>query len=110
MGTPTTNQEYAVMEMWSTMLSQYVSAMGTVLVVYDYLLTIQDEVCLILLRLRAVSVCTPFVETPCVARRPEFPQMLVLLESIPHYIFFTILHLLWVVRFCWEVGTLKYYD
>jgi len=56
MGTLTTNQEFAVMEMWSTMLSQYVSAMGIVLVVYDYLLTIQDEVCLILLRLRAVDL------------------------------------------------------
>jgi len=74
----TTNQEYAVMEKWSTTLSQYVSAMGLVLVLYDYLLTIQDEVCLILLRLREVSVYIPFADTPCVARRPEFPKKLVL--------------------------------
>ena len=61
------------------MLSQWVSAVGIVLVLYDYLLTIPDEVCLILLRLRAVSLCITFADAPCVARRPEFPKMLVLL-------------------------------
>ena len=80
MDTITTDQyvEYAVMEIWSTTLSQYVSAVGTVLVLYDYLLTIQDEVCLILLRLWAVSVYLLFADTPCLARRPEFPKKRVL--------------------------------
>jgi len=51
-----TDQAYVVLIAWAHMLTQYVSAMGIVLLLYDCLLTIQDEVCLILLRLEAVSV------------------------------------------------------
>jgi hypothetical protein len=55
---PTTNRAYAVIEKWATTLTQYISAVGIVLVIYDYLLTIRNEVCLIHrhLGLRAVSV------------------------------------------------------
>ena len=36
------------MDMWSTVLTRYAAAMGLVVVLYDYLLTIEDEVCLLL--------------------------------------------------------------
>jgi hypothetical protein len=52
----TTTKAYAMMEKSSTMLLRYVSVIGIVTVVYDYLLTIQDEVFLIFFRLSDVSV------------------------------------------------------
>jgi len=82
MSTTTTDQAIAnaMLEKWSFTLRQYVSAIGIVVVLYDYFLTIPDEVCLTLLRLGAVSsVCSLFADTPCLARRPEFPKKLVLL-------------------------------
>ena len=39
---------YAVMDMWSAQLMRYAAAVGLVVVLYDYLLTIEDEVCLLL--------------------------------------------------------------
>jgi hypothetical protein len=53
---PTTSKAYAMMEKSSTTLSQYISAIGIVTMVYDYVLTIQDEVFLICFHLRDVSV------------------------------------------------------
>ena len=43
-----TEQEFAVLDMWASRLTQYCSAMGMVLVLYDGLLTLTDEVHLIL--------------------------------------------------------------
>ena len=47
------DQAFALLDMWSSKLIQYNSAMGMVVVLYDCLLTIKDEVCLILSHLRA---------------------------------------------------------
>ena len=44
----TTEQALAMLDMWASRLTQYCSAMGLVLVLYDGLLTIKDEVSLIL--------------------------------------------------------------
>jgi hypothetical protein len=46
---PTTEQSMAMLDMWSSKLVQYNAAMGIVLVIYDCLLTLKDEVCLILM-------------------------------------------------------------
>lgn len=78
MDTTTTEQALAVLEMWSTKLTQYVSALGLVVVLYDFLLTMKDEVCLILSHPRAVSIFFLMAGAPCLARRPEFPKSLVL--------------------------------
>jgi hypothetical protein len=78
MNSTTTDQAYAVLEVWSTTLTQHVSAMGIVVVVYDCLLTIQDEVCLMLLLLRAVSVYLLLADTPCLARSTEYHKNVVL--------------------------------
>ena len=53
MGTTTDNLASAVLEMRSTQLVQYFSAMGLVILLYDILLTTEDEVWLVLSRLRA---------------------------------------------------------
>jgi hypothetical protein len=52
--------------------------MGIVLVLYDCLLTIQDEVYLIPWRLMAVSANLLLADTSCLARTPEFSESLVL--------------------------------
>jgi len=52
MDTAASEQAFAVLDLWSSRLIQYHSAMGMALVLYDYLLTIKDEVCMILSRLR----------------------------------------------------------
>lgn len=44
MGTTTDELASAMLEMWSTRLVQYLSAMGLVIVLYDILLTAEDEV------------------------------------------------------------------
>jgi hypothetical protein len=53
MDTTTTDQAFAVLESWTGKLTQYLAAMGLVIVLYDCLLTIRDEVCPTLLCLRA---------------------------------------------------------
>ena len=45
MGTTTLDQARAVLDIWSTRLTRYASAGGLVVVLYDWLLTIEDEVC-----------------------------------------------------------------
>lgn len=52
------NQASVVLDIWTTRLTRYVSATGIVVVLYDWLLTIEDEVCLISSRLRALSQVT----------------------------------------------------
>ena len=42
----TTEQAFAVLDMWASKLTQYLAAVGMVLVLYDGLLTIKDEVSL----------------------------------------------------------------
>ena len=44
----TAEQAFAELEMWASRLTQYFAAMGMVLVLYDGLLTIKDEVYLVL--------------------------------------------------------------
>jgi hypothetical protein len=78
MNITTIDQAQVVLEVWSTTLTQHVSAMGIVLVIYDCLLTMQDEVCLILLRLGAVWVNALLEDTSCLARRPEYHKNVVL--------------------------------
>ena len=53
MDTSTTEQAFAVLDAWTGKLTQYLAAMGMVIVLYDCLLTIRDEVCPTLLCLRA---------------------------------------------------------
>lgn len=53
MGTTSNDLASAVLEMWSTRFVQYFSAMGLVIVLYDILLTMEDEVWLALSCLRA---------------------------------------------------------
>ena len=48
MDTTSTDRAYAMLDMWSAQLTQYAAAVGLVVVLYDYLLTIEDEVCLLL--------------------------------------------------------------
>ena len=72
------DQARVMLDIWSTRLTRYVSATGIVVVLYDWLLTIEDEVCLISLRLRAVSVYFRLAEAPCLAKRSEFTKSLVL--------------------------------
>ena len=79
MGTTTDDLASAVLEMWSTQLVQYFSAMGLVILLYDILLTAEDEVWLVLSRLRAtVSICFLLEDTPCLARTHKCAKSLVL--------------------------------
>ena len=78
MGTTAPDQARAVLDIWSTRLTRYASAGGLVVVLYDWLLTIEDEVRPIFWRLRAVSVYFLLAEAPCLARRPEFTKSPVL--------------------------------
>ena len=70
--------ETAMTDMVAGRLTQYLSAVGVVLVFYDGFLTIQDEVSLILSSLWAVSVYILLVDALCLARTLEFPKSLVL--------------------------------
>jgi hypothetical protein len=45
----TNEQSMPVLDVWASRLVQYTAAMGIVLVIYDCLLTLKDEVCLILM-------------------------------------------------------------
>lgn len=45
MGTTAPDQARIVLDIWSTTLTRYTSAGGLVVVLYDWLLTIEDEVC-----------------------------------------------------------------
>jgi hypothetical protein len=57
-----------VMEVWGATLTRYLSAMGMVILYYDCLLTIEDEVCLIISRFGVCfSVCS--ADAPCLARK-----------------------------------------
>lgn len=64
--------------MWAATLTQYLAAMGMVLVLYDGLLTYEDEVSLIVSCFRAVSIYLLLAGAPRLARTPEFPKNLVL--------------------------------
>ena len=70
----------AMQDAWAIRLRQYFSAMGMVLVLYDSLLTITDEVPSTISRLRAVSVLAYLLlaDAPCLARILQFPKSLVL--------------------------------
>ena len=52
MGTTAPDQARAVLDTWSTRLTRYAAAGGLVVVLYDSLLTIEDEVCPIIWCLR----------------------------------------------------------
>ncbi len=70
--------ETAMEDMMAGKLTQYLSAVGIVLVFYDGFLTLEDEVALILLRLWAVSIYVLLADALCLARALEFPKSLVL--------------------------------
>lgn len=72
----TAEQAFAILDMWASTLTQYLAAMGMVLVLYDGLLTYEDEVTLIILCLKAVSVSVYLLlaGAPRLARTPEFPK------------------------------------
>ena len=78
MDTTAPDQARVVLDIWSTMLTRYLAAAGLVVVLYDCLLTIEDEVCPIFSRRGAVSVYFLLAEAPCLARGPEFTKSLVL--------------------------------
>ena len=89
----TTEQAFAILDMWAATLTQYLAAMGVVLVLYDGLLTYKDEVSLTLSCLRAVSVYILLAGAPRLARTLVFPKSLVLHQSIPSCDCYVILHL-----------------
>lgn len=74
----TAEQAFAILDMWAATLTQYLAAMGMVLVLYDGLLTYEDEVSLIVSCFRAVSIYLLLAGAPRLARTPEFPKNLVL--------------------------------
>ena len=79
MGSTTNDLSSAVLEIWSTRLVQYFSAMGLVILLYDILLTTEDEVWLVLSPLRAiVSFYFLLEDTPCLARTRKCAKSLVL--------------------------------
>jgi hypothetical protein len=79
MNSTTTDQASVVLQRWLNTLTRYVAAAGVVLVLYDCLLTLQDEARLeFFWRLKAASVYSLLADTPCLARNPEFPKSLVL--------------------------------
>jgi hypothetical protein len=55
MDTTTTDQAFAVLDASIGKLTQYLAAMGMVIVLYDCLLTIKDEVCLTFPCVRATA-------------------------------------------------------
>ncbi len=75
--------EAAMVDMMAGRLTQYLCAVGTVLVFYDGFLTIEDEVSLILSRLWAVSVYVLLADALCLARTLVFPKSIVLHQPIP---------------------------
>ena len=50
------DQARVVLDIWSTRLTRYVAATGIVVEIHDWLLTIEDEVCLTFSRLRPGSL------------------------------------------------------
>ena len=76
MGTTAPDQARVVLDIWSTRLTQYASAAGLVVVLYDWLLTIEDEVCPIFWRL-GLSQFTFFWQRRLVwPGRPNLPKVL----------------------------------
>jgi len=63
-------------------LMRYLSMMGMLLVIYDYLLTLDDEVCLILLYLPLHTPHSLFADAPHVARDASLAKSPVLHQSL----------------------------
>src|SRR5258706_12826511 len=74
----TTEQAFAILDMWAATPTQYLAAMGMVLVLYDGLLTYKHEVSLTISCLKSLSIYLLLAGAPRLARTPEFPKNFVL--------------------------------
>ena len=81
--TITTNQPLInpALEVWGARLTGYLSAMGMVILHYDCLLTLKDEVCLI--ALRAITLSFLFADATCLAGRALLPKNPLLSQPLP---------------------------
>ena len=92
MGTTAPDQARVVLDIWSIRLTRYVSAAGLVIVLYDWLLTIEDEVCPIFWLL-GLSQFTFFWQRRLVwPGGPNLPKVLYYINrylTIPAFLFAT---------------------
>ena len=79
------------LEVWGARLTGYLSAMGMVILHYDCLLTLKDEVCLI--APRAIILSFLFAGATCLAGRALPPKSPLLSQPLPVFRCYAILQL-----------------
>ena len=105
MNATTTNQDLIepVLEVLGANLTSYLSAMGMVILHYDCILTLEDEVCPVLSRPEAFASSHAFFSegAPCLARGVLLPKGPVLPQSVPTFRCYDILQLSSVASLPW---------
>ena len=70
-------------ELWGVIWLSYVAATGLTILIYDWLLTLDDEVRLIFSYF--IPPYRPFLDAPCLARAPFRGKSILLHQSLPNH-------------------------
>ena len=92
-------------EIWGVIWLRYIAAMGFVVLIYDTLLTLDDEVRLIFSYFFSRLTACSFPDAPCLARAPFLAKITLFHQSLPIHYHYPLCKLPSVPHFLWLMNS-----